>query len=392
MLVSTNQPKFSASPAVCWTPAPIGTPVPIPYPNVDGVVVPDRLRFSPFDQLRTQQPTVVTRPKRKKKQGFFGKLFGGVKKAFKSVAKVFSPVAKAVKKVVGGVTGVVGKVLSPVRKVFTAVTGFASKMLKPIAGLVGKAMPFVNKLLSPLGGMLKPIMSKVLGPVAKLLSPVTKLAAKILPIVNKIYGPIWKPMSALARTITGGTLRSIVRPITSIVSPILGKHPKVAAILGAANLAAEVLDTGKLTHKGLAHAAAPLLGQLKIGGGTQSALQSAMFVAADKLDRGGNLNGGDLYDVLKPLAFNAIQSRVPEQFKGLAGAIDAGQLTATDAAGALLPLLGKMNLSPQQHQLLGNGLELAANAVGTGEVSATMMVSALLEQYAMSTQADVVAA
>lgn len=217
---------------------------------------------------------------------------------------------------------------------------------------------------------------KIIGPVLNGLS----IAANVVPGIGQAASAaIAVGVQALktgVNYLATGALRAKDLVSTAIAAfvpgGLKGAAPETLAAAGAANVAAEAIDTGKLSANGLLNAALPLVPGLPGGATSDLALRGALGLAADAIDQ-GKLGATDFYEALAPLLFGADrpadQASAGGVFDALGRGLGDGTLSAADAAIAAKPLFDVITGGDARaNELLKHGLAAVVHGIDSGKL------------------------
>lgn len=220
----------------------------------------------------------------------------------------------------------------------------------------------------------------------KYAGPVLDIATIAVNVIPGIGQAVSMGLAAASQAIkTGlswaatGTLKAgqALQAAMSFVLPGGAATPLQAAGLGAANVAAEAIDTGKISAGGVVGAFSPLIPGLPGGAVTDRAVRQGLGVVAHGIDT-GRLDAGMLAQALAPLATQLPLGSGREQLVGLAGALADGRVTGREVAGLLSPLADRVSDDSRHQNLVLQGLGMLAGAIDGGQISAEAALGAIL--------------
>lgn len=237
--------------------------------------------------------------------------------------------------------------------------GFVSYEYKKHGGIKG----FVQKHM------------KYIGPVLDVVSVV----GHMIPGVGTAIALGARAMRTAVNWIATGALkaRDVVATVASYFMPagLKAATPTQIAAYGAANVAAEAIDTGKVRPSTLASAFTPLIEGLPGGVVADHAVRQGLTVLASGIEN-GKVSARDVYGALAPLVFDLPKGEARDQLAALANQIAGGTLTAEQAQAAVRPLVDSVTGDPTADRLLYGSLGVLAEAIDTGRVDPRSVLAA----------------
>lgn len=232
-----------------------------------------------------------------------------------------------------------------------------------------KAQGFVSYEYKKHGGLRGFVQDnlKTFGPVLDVLSVV----GHAIPGVGTAIALGSSALKTVASVIATGKLKAqqVVGAITNFILPngLAGATSTQLGLVGAANVAAEVIDTGRLRPGSIVSAVSPFITGLPGGPSVDVAVRQGLAIAADAAET-GKLDAARLFQTLAPVVFGLENGDTLLQFGTVAAQIANGNLRAGDVAQALGPLLGSVTNDPQLDRIVREGLALVASGIDRGEI------------------------
>jgi hypothetical protein len=239
-----------------------------------------------------------------------------------------------------------------------------------------KAERFVSYSFKKQGGLRGWVQDHMQG-IAKVLGPIANFGW-VIPAYGWIASAAARTLQTGAGWIATGKLKAqqVVSTVAGWFMPA-GTQASASTVAGfaAANAAAEVIDTGKLSAHSVVGVIKPMLGDLPGDVVIDHAVRQGLDVLAGVIDT-GKLSARDLYSALAPLVFELPNGPAKQQLAKLAQLIDGGRLSAADALAQVKPLIDSVTGDPRTDGLLRDAFGVLAGAIDDGTFSAEEVLQA----------------
>ncbi len=258
-----------------------------------------------------------------------------------------------------------------------------------LSGFFSKNLKFIQPIINVAGAVLAPFT----GGASLAISGIASAASNAIAagklgfknVVNAVGGalaPITGGLSSLAAGVVNGIkdgslkARNLLASAASAIGGRLGLSGTEQAFANTgANVAGELIDTGRVSAQTVFNGIAPAITGLPGGAATDQLVQNGLGLAAQAID-GGRISATQIGAAISPLIQNlgvdpSTQGLLNGGLNVIAGAIDNGQVSARDIAGVVTPLFqGSANAG-----LINGAIDLAAGAIDNRRVSATDIIN-----------------
>lgn len=238
--------------------------------------------------------------------------------------------------------------------------GFVSYEYKKAGGLRG----FAQKAL------------KATGPALDALS----VFGHAIPGVGTAVAMGARAVSTVGTILATGKLRvqQIVGAAANFLFPtgLSNATPKQIGLVGASNVLAEAIDTGKLRPSSLVSVISPLVGGVPGGELMETAVKQGLAIVAAGAE-GRRISASDVVNALSPFLKDGGAGDLTARFGAIAASIVDGRFSAGSVAEALSPALAAATGDPRLDGLLRATLAVVAESVDRSEINAFDFVHAV---------------